>query len=252
MGKNAHARSESLERTEEIGFWSNVKLNLILGLVEGTSVLDVGCGSGHLSKTLLDKGCRVVAIDNDWKAVETAKKKGITAFLSDINDWETDEKFDCAILSDVLEHIEDDTLAMRKIHRMLKPDGCVVVNVPSYRFLFGKHDVALDHKRRYSDDELKAKLKASGFKVEYLRHWNLLAFPITVLTKISKRDYPPEIVSNITPLSNLLEKMLLLDSRANYAFGISILCKARKQMLVASFPRQTINQHVNPYLVSHF
>jgi hypothetical protein len=107
--------------------------------------------------------------------------------------------------------------------------------VPSYRFLFGKHDIALGHKRRYSDEELKAKLKASGFKVEHFRHWNLLAFPIGVLTKISQKDYPPEIVSNITHLSKLLEKMLLLESRANYSFGISILCKARKQMLAASF-----------------
>ncbi|HMK95134.1 MAG TPA: class I SAM-dependent methyltransferase [Candidatus Limnocylindrales bacterium] len=241
MGKNVLSRSEDLGRTEEGGFWSRVKLNLILGLVEGASVLDVGCGSAQLAKTLLGKGYRVVAIDNDWKAVETAKKKGITAFLSDINDWETDETFDCAILSDVLEHIEDDTLAMRKIRGMLKPKGCVVVNVPSYRFLFGKHDVALKHKRRYSDDDLKAKLEASEFKVEYFRHWNLLAFPIAVFTKISRRDYPPEIVSNVTPLSKLLGKILFLDSRANHVFGISILCKARKQMLTAGFSHKTIS-----------
>jgi 2-polyprenyl-3-methyl-5-hydroxy-6-metoxy-1,4-benzoquinol methylase len=206
-----------------------------LGLVEGASVLDVGCGSGRLSRTLSDKGYGVVAIDNDWQAVEIAKKKGITAFVSDINDWKTDEKFDCVILGDVLEHIEDDKSAMRKIHGMLRLDGCIVVNVPSYPFLFGKHDIALGHKRRYSDDELKAKLKASGFKIEYFRHWNLLALPITVLTKISQKDYPHERVSKIAPLSKLLEKMLLLGSRVNYAFGISILCKARKHVLATSF-----------------
>jgi 2-polyprenyl-3-methyl-5-hydroxy-6-metoxy-1,4-benzoquinol methylase len=235
MGKNVHSHAEDLERIEETDFWSKVKLRLILGIVEGTNILDVGCGSGRLSKALMDKGYKVVAIDNDWKAVEIAKKKGITAFVSDVNEWRTDEKFDCIILGDVLEHIEDDKSAMRKVHGMLKPNGCVVVNVPSYQFLFGKHDIALGHKRRYSDDELKTKLKASGFKIEYFRHWNLLAFPIGVLTKISKKDYPHERVSKITPLSKLLEKMLLLESRANHAFGISILCKARKQTLAASF-----------------
>jgi SAM-dependent methyltransferase len=228
MGENIRGRSEDLERVEESDFWSKVKLKLILGLVEGTSVLDVGCGSGQLSKTLLDKGYSVVAIDNDWRAVEIAKKKGIAAFFSDINDWKTDEKFDCIILGDVLEHIEDDKSAMRKVYRMLKPNGCIVVNVPSYQFLFGKHDVAMRHKRRYSDCELKAKLKASGFKIECFRHWDLLAFPIGVLSKISNKDYPRETVSNITPLSKLLEEMLLLESRANYLFGLSILCKARK------------------------
>jgi len=236
MDKNVHSHAEDLERIEESDFWSKVKVKLILGLVEGTRVLDVGCGSGRLSKTLLDRGYSVVAIDNDWKAVDIAKKKGITAFVSDINDWKTDEKFDCIILGDVLEHIEDDKSAMRKVRGMLKPNGCIVVNVPSYQFLFGKHDIALGHKRRYSDDELKAKLKASGFKIEYFRHWNLLAFPVGVLTKISNKDYPHEKVSNITFLSRLLEKMLLLESKANYLFGISILCKARKQMLAAGFP----------------
>jgi len=239
MGKNVHGCSEDLGRMEESDFWSRVKLKLILGLVEGASVLDVGCGSGRLSKTLLDRGYSVVGIDNDWKAVEIAKKKGITAFVSDVNDWKTDEKFDCIILGDVQEHIEDDKSAIRNVHGMLKPTGCIVVNVPSYPFLFGKHDVALGHKRRYSDDELKAKLKASGFKIECFRHWNLLAFPIGVLAKISKKDYPREIVSSMTTLSRLLEKMLLLESRANYLFGISILCKARKIMLAASFSHQT-------------
>lgn len=229
MGKNIHSRAENLGRIEDRDFWGKVKVKLILCLVEGASVLDVGCGSGRLSKTLLDKGYRVVAIDNDSKAVETAKKKGITAFVSDVNEWTTDEKFDCAILGDVLEHIEDDNSALRKVHGMLKPNGCIVVNVPSYQFLFGKHDIALGHKRRYSDNELKTKLEASGFKIECFRHWNLVAFPITILTKISKKDYPHEKVSNITALSTLLEKTLLLESKVNYFFGISILCKARKQ-----------------------
>ncbi len=228
MAANVHSHAEDLERIEQSDFWSKTKAKLILGLVEGSKVLDVGCGSGRLSKKLSEKGCSVVAIDTDWKAVEIAKKKGITAFVTGINEWVTDEKFDCIILGDVLEHIEDDESAMRKIRSMLKPHGCIVVNVPSYQFLFSQHDVALGHKRRYSDHELRTKLEASGFKLEYFRHWNLLAFPVTVLIKVSKKDYPHEKVSNITVLSMLLEKTLLLESKVNYFFGISILCKARK------------------------
>jgi 2-polyprenyl-3-methyl-5-hydroxy-6-metoxy-1,4-benzoquinol methylase len=228
MDTNLHSHAEDLERIEESDFWSKVKVKLILDLVEGKNVLDVGCGSGRLSKALSEKGYSVVAIDTDWKAVDITKKKGIRAFVSDINDWKSNEKFDCIILGDVLEHIEDDKSAMRKIHAMLKPNGCIIVNVPSYQFLFGKHDVALGHKRRYSDNELKNKLKDSGFKIEYLRHWNSLALPITILTKISKKDYPHERVSNITVLSRLLERMLLAESKSNYVLGISILCKARK------------------------
>jgi len=230
MGENLHSHAEDLERIEESDFWSKVKVKLILNLVEGKNVLDVGCGSGRLSKELLGNGYGVVAIDNDLKAVEITKKKGINAFVSDLDDWKTDEKFGCIILGDVLEHIEDDKSAMTKVHGMLTPNGCIVVNVPAYQVLFGKHDIALRHKRRYSNEELKTKLKESGFTIEYFRHWNLLALPITIYIKLSKKDYPHEKVSNIKLLSKLLEKWLLAESKINYWFGISILCKARKQV----------------------
>jgi SAM-dependent methyltransferase len=227
MDKNLSGRAKDLRRIEDPDFWSKVKIKLILCLVEGATVLDVGCGSGLLSKTLMDKGYRVVAVDNDCRAVETSKKKGVPASLSDIKSWKTEEKFDCVILADVLEHIEDDQSVMRKVHGMLKPAGCVVANVPSYHFLFGKHDEVLGHKRRYSDMELKAKLEASGFKIEFFSHWNLLVLPVTVLTKISGKDYPLKAL-NISGLSVSLEKLLLLELKVNKSFGLSILCKARK------------------------
>lgn len=228
MGEDIHSHAEELDRIEKHDFWSKVKVKLILDLVEGKKILDVGCGSGLLSKTLLDKGYDVMVIDNDRKAIDIAKKKGIKGFVADINYWKPDEKLDCIILADVLEHVDDDKSIMRKVYSMLKPHGCFILNVPSYQFLFGKHDVSLGHKRRYSDNELKNKLKDSGFKIEYRRHWNLLALPITILTKISQKDYPHERVSNIKLLSKVLEKMLLIESKTNYLFGISILCKARK------------------------
>ena len=168
--------------------------------------------------------------------MKSPKRREITAYVSDISDWSGEDKFDCIILGDVLEHIEDDKAAMRKIHGMLTPNGCIVVNVPAYQALFSKHDVALGHKRRYSNRELKGKLRDSGFKIEYFRHWNLLALPITVGIKLSRKDYPHEEVANNKFLSGLLEKWLIAESKINYLFGISILCKARKVELNASNP----------------
>jgi len=229
MDKDAPSHAEELEKIGECDFWSNVKTKLILSMIEGKDILDVGCGACRLSKILLEKRYDVTAIDNDEKAIEIAKKKGITGFKADIISWKTDAKFDCVIASDVLEHIYDDKLVIKKIHAMLKPGGCLILNVPSYKFLFGKHDIHLGHKRRYSDGELKTKLEESGFKIERQRHWNLLALPMTILiTRVLKRGYPHERISKLRFLSKILEKLLLLESKINYWFGISILCKSRK------------------------
>jgi 2-polyprenyl-3-methyl-5-hydroxy-6-metoxy-1,4-benzoquinol methylase len=229
MDKDAPSHAEELEKIGERDFWSNVKTKLILDMIEGKNILDVGCGACTLSKILLEKSYNVTVIDSDEKAVEIAKKKGLRGFKADIADWKTNTKFDCVIASDVLEHIDDDKRVIKKIYAILKPGGCLIINVPSYKFLFGKHDINLGHKRRYSDGELKAKLEESGFEIESQRHWNLLALPMTILvTRIFQKDYPHERISKLGLLSKTLERLLLLESEVNYLFGISILCKARK------------------------
>jgi 2-polyprenyl-3-methyl-5-hydroxy-6-metoxy-1,4-benzoquinol methylase len=229
MAKDVRSHAEELEEIGECDFWSKVKTRLILDLIEGKSVLDVGCGAGRLARTLLDEGYDVTVIDSDEKAIEIAKKKDIVGFVADVSNWETDAKFDCIVAADILEHINDDRSIIRRTHEMLKTGGYLILNVPAYKFLFGQHDISLGHKRRYSDGELRAKLKEAGFKIEVQRHWNLLALPITILlTRILKRDYPHEQVSRLKPLSLILEKMLFMESKVNSLFGLSILCKAKK------------------------
>ncbi|MGW8289236.1 MAG: class I SAM-dependent methyltransferase, partial [Candidatus Bathyarchaeia archaeon] len=84
MAKDVRSHAEELEEIGECDFWSKVKTRLILDLVEGKSVLDVGCGACHLAKVLLDNGHATTAIDSDPKAIEIANKKGILGFVADI------------------------------------------------------------------------------------------------------------------------------------------------------------------------
>lgn len=88
------------------------------------------------------------------------------------------DTFDLVICNHVLEHIEDDRLAMREIHRVLKPGGQAILQVPVSRSLekteetkrdnpqdrekhYGQHD----HVRVYAED-YKDRLAEEGFTVE--------------------------------------------------------------------------------------
>ena len=60
------------------------------------------------------------------------------------------KKWDVILASDVIEHIEDDRLAVRWIFDHLKPGGIFFATVPAFQWLFSDHDKALGHFRRYT------------------------------------------------------------------------------------------------------
>ena len=72
----------------------------------------------------------------------------------------------------VLEHIEGDTGALRRMRDMLKPGGRVVILVPALSCLYGTLDACHGHQRRYTQETLKAKMQSVGFRIETWRYMN--------------------------------------------------------------------------------
>lgn len=104
----------------------------------------------------------------------------IADFRADVCDLPfEDNRFDCIICNHVLEHVEDDLTALKEFHRVLKPGGMAVLQVPYDRNLsttfedssitdpkerariFGQYD----HVRIYGMDYFD-RLRSAGFEVE--------------------------------------------------------------------------------------
>lgn len=68
---------------------------------------------------------------------------------------------DCALLLDVLEHLPRPEDCLREIHRVLKPHGHLLLQVP---FLYPEHDMPLDF-RRWTREGLRLMAAGSGFTV---------------------------------------------------------------------------------------
>ena len=89
------------------------------------------------------------------------------------------ETFDVIICNHVLEHIENDKLAMSELHRVMKKDGWGIFQVPlEYSFATTYEDFTItdplerekafrqkDHVRIYGRD-YKDRLTSAGFKVK--------------------------------------------------------------------------------------
>ena len=74
-------------------------------------------------------------------------------------------------------------LAMKNIYKMLKPNGIVIVEVPSGPTLYDVYDSYLMHFRRYSKNQIYSLFKKNSLKVIYHRNIGCLAYPAFFLTK---------------------------------------------------------------------
>ena len=125
--------------------------------VRGKRVLDAGCGPGAYAEWLLNQGAEVVAVDVSSKMVELAKVRTgghaqvHQADLSSSLAFLEAESFDLVLSPLVLEYIRDWRRTLGEFHRLLAPDGRLVVSVthPFSDFMYFQSD-------RYFETELVA------------------------------------------------------------------------------------------------
>ncbi len=112
----------------------------ILRLVPGEAerVLDVGCSVGTLGRAIRERGARVTGIELDPVMGEEARAVLDDVHIGSVEDPQLlarlgDERFDCIIFADLLEHLVDPWSALSRFAGHLTPEGVVVASVPNIR-----------------------------------------------------------------------------------------------------------------------
>jgi len=140
--------------------------------------LEIGCGRGDVSAYLAVKGWQGVAIDFSDAAVAQAAETlrpfpQIAVRKQSLS--EVAGTFDCIILWDVLEHMEDDDGALRMIERLLRPGGQLLIAVPSNPREWRWDDEFYGHFRRYTVADMTEKLNLAGMPPQVF--WDF-TFPV--------------------------------------------------------------------------
>ena len=147
-----------------------------------------------------------------------------------------DGAFDLVTGLDVVEHLDDDLAGLKEMHRVLRRDGRALLFVPAFMFLWGVQDDISHHRRRYTIDELRQVTERAGFKIEHATYVNITFFAPILLGRMLMRltGFRPASENNITIgfLNGVLGKIFGSESlalrHANFPFGVSIICVARK------------------------
>jgi SAM-dependent methyltransferase len=161
-----------------------------LKLPADCEILEPGCGTGGDFPMLTRHG-RLYAIDCEEDALRFAAGRGLKVELArgSLPDQIPfgNRLFDLIIMTDVLEHLENDAEALAALRPRLKPGGWLLLTVPALRWLWSEHDVTHHHRRRYHARELVSRLSATGYTICYLSHYNFVLFPIIAGVRLSHR-----------------------------------------------------------------
>jgi len=217
--------------------WRNLR-NLVKTHIQGNNILDAGCGTGHLTLELLQEGFTVTATDYSQELVDfTRKLLDQTDYCANVYQLDlretktlTEENYDTIVCLDVLEHIDNDMIALQNLKNALKPGGVLIISVPALSWLYSYRDEEIGHYRRYNKHELLKKLADAGFEISTIRFWNLTGLlPYLISEKLLKISIDKNVRNNNKSRSARITNNLLnvwfehFENNFNSPIGLSLI-----------------------------
>jgi SAM-dependent methyltransferase len=185
LPKTDPAGLETLELFEQAPHFNQWLYNEIAPYCRG-SILEIGSGIGNISRFFLQQKGQVTLSDlrieycNKLRVLFTGRPNLSAVVQLDLSlpDFEQAypsllQQFDTVVALNVIEHIENDGLAVSNCRKLLRKNGQLVVLVPAYAGLYNSLDKELGHFRRYSGKRLKNLVEAQGLSVVHTQYFNL-------------------------------------------------------------------------------
>jgi len=236
-----------LERTH---WWFLARNELLLRevrrLLKGVlspRIVNVGCGTGRTSELLATVG-EVHSVEYDPECARyAAETTGLPVVQGDVTQLAApSEAYDLVCAFDVIEHVENDALAMAELHRVCRSGGFLLLSVPACPFLWSHHDEINHHHRRYTRETFAAVLANAPGDLQRLTYFNTLLFPFVAGFRLLSHLFPPSAkkgqaldfsAGNSGLASGLLERVFLwedsfLQKRINLPFGVSLLASLQR------------------------
>lgn len=237
----------SLLAQREAGHWWFRGRNRVLlwalrkkiGKIE--SFLEIGCGTGYVLEGVRRAypDAKLYGVEYFEEGLAFARQRIPSATFRQMDATAMDEvdAYDVIGTFDVLEHIEQDELALRNMARALRPSGSLVIAVPQHRWLWSQADDYAGHVRRYRRAELVDKVRAAGLQVEYVSSFVSLLIPLMWLARSRKQagEFDPDAEFRIPAwLNTALEGVMsveaaLIRAGLRFPFGGSLLLVAKKR-----------------------
>lgn len=179
---------------EQNSFWFNHRNNCIINSVKkycnNSVFFDIGGGNGFVTKGLTENGLSSVLLEPGIEGCKNAQMRGVENIIcATLEDAKINNNSLPAVgLFDVVEHIEEDSIFLNQIYKLIEPGGFIFITVPAFKFLWSNDDSYAGHFRRYTISDLEIKLKNSGFKIQYSTYiFSILIFAVFLFRTLPSR-----------------------------------------------------------------
>lgn len=193
------------------------------------NLLEVGCGTGYVLDRLRHAFPDLALSGSELfdQGLAYARERlgdAVSLRQADATNLGLRDAFDVIGAFDVIEHIEDDRRVLANLHAALRAGGGLLLTVPQHTWLWSGTDVAAHHRRRYSRDDLRAKLDAAGFEVLRMTSFVSFLLPAMLLARRRKRDGMAEVEAelDLPPLANAIGYATLQLERWLIRLGLDL------------------------------
>ncbi|MCF8428613.1 MAG: class I SAM-dependent methyltransferase [Bacteroidia bacterium] len=181
---------------ERSNWWFTARLEILKNQIEvlfpkrnDLNILNIGVATGATSQ-MLEKFGNVKSIEYDEVCFNFVKDNlKIDIEKGTILDLQfAENSFDLVCAFDVVEHVENDQLAVKEMIRVCKSNGIVFVTVPAFMDLWSKHDEINYHFKRYIKKTLLPLFNLKSGSIAYHSYFNTILFiPIYLVRWISNK-----------------------------------------------------------------
>lgn len=204
------------------------------------NILEIGSGIGNISQFFLNAGSTITLSDlrNNYIQIlrENFQKfpnlKGVINLDLVALDFNTRYAhlfgaYDAVYALNVVEHIENDTLAIANCRKLLKENGSLVILVPAYQYLYNRFDKELEHYKRYTSQQLNELFKKNNFRITDSKYFNMVGivgwfFSGRILNKKTIPSGHIKLYNVLVPVFKLVDKLFLNK------IGLSVITFGRK------------------------
>jgi len=232
MNEIAPERNKWIRRNKY--YYDNLLKFLELNINKGSSIIEIGCGTGYLLSKL--KSTEAAGIDISPEMIKIARENnpGFKFYVMDAENITIEEKFDYIIISDTIGFFDDVQKAFEQLHKLSKENTRIIITyinflwIPVLNFAeFLKFKMPQIRNNWLDMDDIKNLLTLSGFDVIKSGRKQLFPVYIPILSSVLNRFVANLPLLNLLCLSKFIIARSLFHSRKNKT--VSVIVPARNE-----------------------